>query len=81
MKSPDIFKNFSRRRKVSWFLCVMPASFILSTWYFIGDTWLWVVAVPLVLILALGEVIRHQRMLRRQRTRKSFDATSDDGEP
>lgn len=81
MRGLDIFGNFSRCRKVSWFFCVIPAGFILSTWYFIGDTWLWFVAVPLVLFLALGEVIRHQRLLRRQRTRNFLTDTSDDAEP
>ncbi|MEV7874683.1 hypothetical protein [Microbacterium sp. NPDC089188] len=62
----DMFSGFSRLREVFWALIVVPANLLLLFWYFFGDWLVSGVAVPLLMLLALGELVRFVRIRRSQ---------------
>ncbi|KZE42406.1 hypothetical protein AVW09_09725 [Microbacterium sp. T32] len=56
------FAGFSRRRALFWYFCLGVSSVLLTFYYLAGNYyWIWILSVPLIMILANGELIRFMR--------------------
>lgn len=60
--SEEFMEGFSKRRKLFWYLCMLPAS-VIGTLFYVFPTVVWLVPIPpaLMLVLAIGEFVRYRR--------------------